>query len=101
MYDDRILSKCTYTESPVISKPRVVFGKCTARNQDERGQLTVDISNMNGNAVLLTFIEKFEHAEAFLLHILRRVSEGGPFDESGFPCIFNAMVCRALPQCGW
>lgn len=49
----------------------------------------------------ISFIQKFEHAEALLLHILRFVSEEGPFDESRFPCIFNAMVCRALLECGW
>lgn len=29
------------------------------------------------------------------------VSEGGPFDESGFPCIFNAMVCRTRREREW
>lgn len=46
---------------------------------------------MHQNTVLVyCFHSKVEQAEALLLHILRRVSEGGPFDESGFACIFNA-----------
>lgn len=65
-----------------------------------RGHLKEDVSNVHGESVLLTFIQKFQHAEALLLHILRRVIEENPFDESGFPCIFNTMVCRALLECG-
>lgn len=58
-----------------------------------RDQLKADVSVVHGNTALLTFIQKFEPRRSYCTH------RGASFDESGFPCIFNAMVCRVLLEC--
>lgn len=49
-----------------------------------RGQLKEDVSNVHGNTALLTYFHSKLWAEALLLHILRRVSEGWKVMKVGF-----------------